>query len=48
MRDWANATFNALPADEQPDCDELAAPAGGTALANDGKKLMKRCCVSRQ
>lgn len=40
MRDWANPIFNGLQADEQPDCDELAAGAGGTALGNDGESLL--------
>jgi hypothetical protein len=43
MRDWANPISNGLRADGQPDCDEVAAPAGGTALANDGRSSRKRC-----
>ena len=39
-RDWANRISRRLRAVGQPDCDEMAACVAGTALWNDGKKLM--------
>jgi hypothetical protein len=45
MGDWAKGTFKALRLPEQPDCDELAATTGQTALGNDGKNASKKSFV---
>jgi hypothetical protein len=45
MGDWRRALLRHCDYARQPDCDELAATTGQTALGNDGKNASKKSFV---